>query len=89
MQISDSEFAIIGPTIKAVVEAESKRLFSLENNTPERWAFVYTCIRAKVSLALLDSGIAIEKITREIDPSAAIIVQTAKDGYIVPEVRQG
>lgn len=88
MQLSDSEFAVIGPIIRATVRAQSQRYFSSEHNNPEHSAMVYEAIRTAIRPALHRAGIAFDKIMHEIDCHDVIMDQMCKDGYQVADTTE-
>lgn len=81
MQVTDKEFATIGPIIRSVAQAESKRLFVPSRNSYERSILVYMDILASVNRALFDAGVALPRIYGDIDPTEDILKQMEADGY--------
>lgn len=85
MQITPTELRIIGPTIRSVTKAHSQRFRKSEKNTPERSYMVLLAIEAEVCMALIEAGISLHKVDKEIDAKPIIRAQMLEDGYECPE----
>lgn len=88
MRLSDTEYKIIGPTIRAVVASESKRYFSSEHNTIEYSAVVFEAIRTAIRVALHRAGISFDKIVYDIDCHDVILDQMCADGYQIADATE-
>lgn len=77
---SQEEITRIGTTIRAVAEAESRRLFVPSKNSYERSLLVYNEIWSAVRRALGDAGVDLRRLSR-IDPSTIILEKMAETGY--------
>ncbi len=85
MQLTETEFRIIGPIIHSVTKAFSERYFKTDANTPERSEAILKAIDARVALALMDAGFSVHKVTKEINAHPVIKAQMLLDGYRCPE----
>lgn len=85
MRLNDHELAVIGPAIREVSKAESRRFFKRESNSQERSALVFSIIRFQISLALFDKGISLDKIVNDIDPTGTIVDRMLQDGYKIED----
>lgn len=85
MNLNGVDIKQVGQIIRSVSEAQSKRLFKLENNSHERGAIAYTVISAEIFMALFDAGLPISTIIEEIDPTEIILSAMHEVGFIVSD----
>ncbi len=79
-----ADLSRIGNTIRAVAQAESVRYFKAEANYAERSAFVSVVITATIFVALIDGGVAAQRLLDgEIDPTEDVMEAMGKAGYVL------
>ncbi len=81
MQITVTQLAIVGPTIREVTKVHSTRLFTSEMNTACHSHYVFLNIQAEVNRSLNLAGISWDYITDEVDCTDIICAQMRADGY--------
>lgn len=85
MQLTLQQMESIGTTIRAVTQAESKRYFKTERNTPLRTRMVQGLIVDAIILSLNDMGLSLEQM-KGVEPGGVIIDQMRASGYDLGDV---
>ncbi len=81
MQITVTQLAIVGPTIREVARATSKRLSTEEGSTVCHSHACFLNIEAEVNRELNRAGISWDYVVNEVDPTDLICAQMRADGY--------